>query len=386
MIYLDNTSTTSPKPEEVCIAVETQIRKNCGSPGRSAAIAGKNTDIIFETRMLIAKLLNATPDRIIFTCSATDSLNLAIKGYLKKGDHVIVTSMDHNSILRPVMHMEREGIIEVSVIASDSKGYINSVDFFTQIRPNTKLIIATHASNVVGTLADIEKIGEIALANRLAFLVDASQSIGVVPLDVQKMHIDMLALPGHKSLFGPTGTGALYIRDGIDLVPLRHGGTGTFSESMFQPEEMPHRYESGTGNLIGIAGLNAGIKYILSEGMEKIREHEENLADYMYQELLKLNKVIVYGTEKACDKTAVISLNINNWAASKIGQLLSDKFGIITRAGLHCAPLAHKAIGTESCGTVRFGIGYFNTKEDIDCALEALNEICKKQQTTTAPI
>lgn len=378
MIYLDNTSTTSPKPEEVCLAVEKYIRKNCGSPGRSMTLVTEKKDVIFETRELISKLINVEdPYRIVFTCSATDSLNLAIKGYLKKGDHVIITSMEHNSILRPLTHMELEGIIELSVVYADKLGYINPENIRAEIKDNTKLIATTHVSNVIGTIIDIEKIGQIASANNITYLVDASQSIGAIKIDVKKMHIDLLAMPGHKNLFGPTGTGILYIKEGINLTPLRYGGTGTISESLLQPEAMPHKYESGTANLIGIAGLNAGINFILSEGMDKIRKHEEQLSDYMYKELLKISGVSIYGTDKACDKMSVISLNIKNEKASCIGQKLLNDFGIITRAGLHCAPLAHRTIGTENCGTVRFGIGYFNTKEDIDFSLEAINKLCQ---------
>lgn len=378
MIYLDNTSTTSPKPEEVCLAVEKCIRKNYGSPGRSVNSAYEKKDVISETRELIGRLINIEDhNRIIFTCSATDSLNLAIKGYLKKGDHVIITSMEHNSVLRPLMHMELEGIIELSVVYADEFGYIDPEKICAQIRRNTTLIAAVHASNVIGTIIDIEKIGQIASDNNITFLVDASQTIGVIEIDVKKMHIDLLAMAGHKNLFGPSGTGVLYIREGIDLTPLRYGGTGIVSESLLQPEIMPHKYESGTANLIGIAGLNAGIKFIFSEGMQKIRKHEEQLSEYMYEELLKISGVTVYGTDKACDKTSIISLNIKNKQASYIGEKLLNDFGIMTRSGLHCAPLAHRTIGTENCGTVRLGIGYFNTKEDIDYSLEAINKLCQ---------
>ncbi len=254
---------------------------------------------------------------------------------------------------------------------------INPEEIQNEIKSTTKLIATTHASNVIGTTVDIKKIGQIAAENNVKYLVDASQTIGVIEIDVNEIHVDLLAMSGHKNLFGPAGTGALYIREGINLTPLRHGGTGTASESLTQPEIMPHKYESGTANLIGIAGLNAGIKFIFSEGMEKIRRHEEKLSAYMYKELLSIHGVTIYGTDKACDNTSVISLNIKDEKASVVGQKLLEEFNIVTRAGLHCAPLAHKTIGTESRGTVRFGIGYFNTKEDIDASLEALDKLCK---------
>ncbi|MEN6374451.1 MAG: aminotransferase class V-fold PLP-dependent enzyme [Smithella sp.] len=379
MIYLDNSSTTSPKPEEVCIAVEKYMRNNFGSPGRSVNTSNKEKDVVLETRELIGKLIHMEdPYRIVFTCSATDSLNLALKGYLKKGDHVIITSLEHNSVLRPLKYMEIEGLIEVSVIYADKFGYVNPDEIQAEIKSNTKLIATTHASNVIGTIVDIETIGQIAALNDVKYLVDASQSIGAIEIDVNQNHVDLLAIPGHKNLFGPAGIGALYIKEGINLAPFRHGGTGTASESLMQPELMPHKYESGTANLIGIAGLNAGIKFIFSVGMEKIRKHEEELSDYMYKELLNISGVTIYGTDKAYDKTSVISLNIKNEKASVIGQKLLDEFNIMTRAGLHCAPLTHKTIGTESRGTVRFGIGYFNTKEDIDASLEAIDTLCKR--------
>lgn len=220
MIYLDNASTTSPKPEQVCLAVEAQIRNNCGSPGRSVASAGESKNVMLETRELIGYLLNVEdPYRIVFTCSATDALNLAIKGYLKKGDHVIITSMEHNSVLRPLTHMELEGMIELSVVYADKSGRVNPEEIRSGIKSNTRLIAAAHASNVIGTITDIEKIGQIASANNIVYLVDASQTIGAIEIDVKRMHIDLLAMPGHKNLFGPAGTGALYIKEGINLTP-----------------------------------------------------------------------------------------------------------------------------------------------------------------------
>jgi cysteine desulfurase family protein len=376
MIYLDNTSTTSPKPEEVCRAVEKCIRKNCGSPGRSVDVSDKKSDIIWETRELLGKLINVhDPQRIVFTCSATDSLNLAIRGYLKKGDHAIITSMEHNSVIRPLKHLELDGIIDLSVVNADSNGYVNPEEIKAQIKSNTRLITVTHASNVIGTILDIEKIGRIAEANNITFLVDASQTIGAIDIDVKKMYIDLLALPGHKNLFGPSGIGALYIKEGINLNPLRYGGTGNISESLIQPETMPQKYESGTANLLGIVGLNAGIRFILSEGMKKIRKHEEQLSDYLFKGLKNISGLKVYGTDKSSDKMSVISINIANRKAADIGQILLNDFGIITRTGLHCAPLAHKTIGTANYGTVRFGIGYFNTREEIDFTLEALSHV-----------
>lgn len=377
MIYLDNTSTTSPKPETVCYAVESCIRKSYGSPGRSAGSSAKKEDVIYGTRELISQMINGQdPNQVIFTCSATDSLNLAIKGFLKKNDHVITTNLEHNSVLRPLKHMELEGTIELSIINSDMDGFINADDIIPLIKDNTRLIIATHASNVIGTITPIERIGRIAKDHGIKFLVDCSQTAGIIPINVQLMNIDMLAMAGHKGLFGPSGTGALYIGKDIDLLPLRYGGTGTVSESMTQPETLPHKYESGTANLIGISGMNAGIKFISNEGMNKIRSHEVELTEYFHKGLASIPGVITYGTRDAAVKTSVISMNIKNKPAAETGSILLDKHNIISRVGLHCAPLVHKMLGTDKTGTVRFGIGYFNTKIEIEYALNSIDRIC----------
>jgi cysteine desulfurase/selenocysteine lyase len=378
LVYLDNAATSSPKPEEVCIAVEKCIRGNWGNPGRSASKVSNSDDIVYETRELISNFVNISdPKQVIFTSSATDSLNLAISGILKKGDHVITTSIEHNSVIRPLKHLELENKIELSIVNANTYGYVNPNDIKSQIKSNTKLIVTTHASNVIGTIVPIQEIGKIASQNKIAYLVDCSQTIGVLDIDVQKMNIDMLAFPGHKSLFGPTGIGALYIRPGIDLVPLRYGGTGKLSEGLTQPNEMPYKYESGTSNTIGIAGLNAGIKFILKEGIKNIREYEEHLAKYMINRLKENALIEIYGADDVFDRTAVISVNVKNQNPSEIGYDLLNAFDIITRTGLQCSPLSHKTIGTEKRGTIRFSIGYFNTEKDIDYTIDAIKQICK---------
>lgn len=378
LVYLDNAATSYPKPEEVCIAVEKCIRGNWGNPGRSVSKVSNSDDIVYETRELISNFVNISdPKQVIFTSNATDSLNLAISGILKKGDHVITTSIEHNSVIRPLKHLELENKIELSIVNANTYGYVNPSDIKSLIKSNTKLIVTTHASNVIGTIVPIQEIGKIASQNKIAYLVDCSQTIGVLDIDVQKMNIDMLAFPGHKSLFGPTGIGALFIRPGIDLVPLRYGGTGNLSEGLTQPNEMPYKYESGTGNAIGIAGLNAGIKFILKEGLKNIREHEEHLTKYMMNQLKNNRFIQVYGTENMVDRTSVISINVKNQNPSEIGYDLLNAFDIITRTGLQCSPLSHKTIETEKSGTIRFSIGYFNTEKDIDYTIDAINQICK---------
>ncbi|WIF95866.1 aminotransferase class V-fold PLP-dependent enzyme [Caminicella sporogenes] len=379
MIYLDNAATSFPKPEEVYKAVDECFRMFGANPGRSGhKLALQAGRAIFNTREVICELFNIdNPMQIIFTSNATDSLNLAIKGILKKGDHVITSSMEHNSVLRPIKTLEEKGI-ENTIIKCDENGFIDVTEVEKSIRSNTRLIVMTHASNVTGTIMPIEKVGEIAKKYGVFFLVDAAQTAGVYDIDVKKMNIDLLAFPGHKGLMGPQGTGGLYIREGLNLKQMKEGGTGSKSESLLQPEIIPDKFESGTPNTPGIVGLGAGIKFILDKGIENIRKHEEELTDYMLKKLAEIKKVKVYGPQDAKKQASVISLNIGDLDSSEVSYALDQVFNIAVRSGLHCAPLAHKIIGTFEQGTVRFSIGYFNTKEDIDKAVEAIRKICKK--------
>ena len=351
--------------------------KNYGAnPGRAghklAMRAGRE---IYDTRENIAKLFNIeNPMNIIFTSNATDSLNLAIKGVVKEGDHIITTSMEHNSVIRPIKALEENGV-ENTIVECNKEGFLNCEDIEEAIKPNTKLIVTTHASNVCGTLIDIKKVGEIAHKHNIIYLVDASQTAGVYDIDVKDMHIDMLAAPGHKCLLGPQGTGLLYVKDNLTLKILKEGGTGSQSEDLFQPNLVPDRYESGTHNTPGIAGLNAGIKFILQEGIDKIREHEEKLCQYMLDRLNEIPNIQIYGSKSAKDRAAVISINIGNMDSGEITFLLDSEYDIATRSGIHCSPLAHKTLGTLEKGAVRFSLGYFNTEEDVDKAIEALKLI-----------
>ncbi len=379
MLYLDNAATTFPKPESVYRSVDKCFREYGANPGRAGhKLALKAGRLIYETRELICRLFNIdNPMNVIFTSNATDSLNLAIKGILEKGDHVITTSMEHNSVIRPIVTLEKIGV-EHTIVQCNEEGILDVDLIEKEIKENTKMIVMTHASNVTGTIMPIEEIGKIAKKCGLIFLVDAAQTAGVYDIDVKNMNIDLLAFPGHKGLLGPQGTGGLYIREGLVLRQMKEGGTGSKSESLYQPEIIPDRYESGTPNTPGIAGLGEGIRFILDTGIDRIREHEEMLTDYMLNKLSYLDKIRVYGPNDAKKQAAVISLNVGDVDSSEVSYVLDKAFDIAVRSGLHCAPLAHKTIGTFEQGTVRFSIGYFNTKEDIDIAVAALEKICKE--------
>ena len=379
MIYLDNAATTFPKPRQVYEAVLDCMENYGANPGRAghklAMRAGRE---IYECRENIAKLLNVSnPMSIVFTHNATDSLNLAIKGVVKSGDHIITTSIEHNSVIRPIKALEKNGV-ENTIVKCDRYGHLDPNDIKKAIKPNTKLIVTTHASNVCGTIVDIESVGNIAKENNVLYLVDASQTLGVYDIDVQKINVDMIAAPGHKCLLGPQGTGMLYIRDGLEVNILKEGGTGSNSEDLFQPNMMPDRYESGTHNTPGIAGLNAGVKFILETGIDKIRKHEEELCEYMLTKLTEVPNIKIYGPLDSKKRAAVISINIGDIDSGEITFILDDMYEIATRSGIHCSPLAHKTLGTLRQGTVRFSLGYFNTKEDIDKAVEALKHIEKE--------
>lgn len=381
MIYLDNGATTFPKPKVVTDKIMECYLGYAGNPGRSGHKLAMKMDLeIYETREKICKLINGTEVlNVIFTFNATDSLNLAIKGVLEEGDHVITTSMEHNSVLRPLNQLRKEGKIELSIVYADEKGYIDPQKIFEALTPNTKMIVTTHMSNVFGTIVDIKAIGDFCKENNILYLVDASQSIGVLDIDVQEMNIDLLAFPGHKALFGPMGTGALYIKEGIIVKPLKEGGTGSYSYSIDQPDLYPDSLESGTPNGVGIIALGKGIDFINEVGLENIRNHEMSLKNH-FIELLKDNEdVILYGTLDD-RQGAVVSLNVKDMDSSEISYILSDEFDIYTRPGFHCAPLAHKTMGTEELGAIRFSFGYYNTLEEIDKTVEALLNIIERNK------
>lgn len=381
MIYVDNGATTFPKPKIVTDKIMECSLGYAGNPGRSGHKLAMKMDLeIYETREKICKLINGNEVlNVIFTFNATDSLNLAIKGVLEKGDHVVTTSMEHNSVLRPLNQLRKDGIIDLSIIYADNKGYIEPQKIFDAVTPNTKMIVTTHMSNVFGTIVDIKSIGEFCGDNNILYLVDAAQSIGVLDIDVQDMNIDLLAFPGHKALFGPMGTGALYIKEGIKVKPLKQGGTGSYSHSIDQPELYPDSLESGTPNGVGIIALGKGIDFINQVGLENIRNHEISLKNHFIDLLKDNDDIILYGTLDD-RQGAVVSLNVKNMDSSEVSYILSDEFDIYTRPGFHCAPLAHKSLGTDELGAIRFSFGYFNTIEEVEQCVNALKNIIERNK------
>lgn len=376
MIYLDNAATTYPKPEKVYDSIMDCMKNYCANPGRAGhKLAMRAAREIYDARENIAKLFNIdNPMNVIFTNNATDSLNLAIKGVVKSGDHIITTSMEHNSVIRPIKSLENHGV-ENTIVQCDKEGFLNIEDLKKAIKSNTKLIVTTHASNVVGTLIDIKAIGEVAKEHNLLYLVDASQTAGVYDINVSDINVDMIAAPGHKCLLGPQGTGILYIREGLNVNILKEGGTGSKSEDLFQPDLVPDKYEAGTHNTPGIVGLNEGVKFVLEKGIDNIRNHEEKLCEYMLNKLEEVPNIVVYGTKDSKKRAAVIAINIGNMDSGEITFLLDSQYQIATRSGIHCSPLAHQTLGTLEQGVVRFSLGYFNTESDIDEAIRALIEI-----------
>jgi cysteine desulfurase family protein len=375
MIYLDNAATSFPKPNEVYNEVLNCMKTYAANPGRgSHDMALKAASKIMDTRQGISKLFNiSTPLNIIFTNNATEGLNIGIKGLLKSGDHVISSVIEHNSVLRPLNYLSKKGV-QVTLLQVDQNGYINISALKKEIRKNTKAFIINHASNVIGTIQNIKEMGSIAKNLGIVFMVDASQSAGVIPIDVEMDNIDILAFPGHKGLLGAQGTGGLFIREGITLDEFKQGGTGSNSHSMDQPDFLPDKFESGTLNTPGISGLGEGVKFIEKVGVKKIQECEEELIRQLLEELKKLDYIKIYGLNDYKNRAAVVSINIIGMDSSQVGYMLNKK-EIAVRTGFHCAPLIHGVIGTSKWGTVRISPGYFNTHEDIENIIKALKEI-----------
>ncbi len=378
IIYFDNAASSWPKPEAVYKAMDNFMRNIGGNPGRSGhKLSIEAAKIIFEARESLACLFGiADSSRIIFTSNATEALNLAIKGVLKRGGHVITSGFEHNSVMRPLRFFEKELNIQVTTIGPLKDETVDLKLLENAITAKTKLIISTHGSNVTGDIAPIEKISGIAKKHKIPFLVDASQTAGSVPINLSQIEVDMFAFTGHKALLGPQGTGGLCIKEGIELVALKQGGTGSRSESEEQPEFLPDKYESGTPNTVGIAGLGAGIKYILKVGINKIWERKKYLRKYLLEKLQSLEQIQIYGNCNP-EGLALISFNFKSISPSKISQILSEKFGIMTRPGLHCSPLAHRTIQTFPEGTLRVSLGNFNTEREIDYFIRCLKKIVK---------
>ena len=375
MIYFDNACTSFPKPPAVVDAIRDYSLTIGSSPGRSGhRLALEAGRLIFEAREDLCRLFNVPrSERLVFTSNATDALNLAIMGLLTDGDHVIVPSMEHNSVMRPLNYLLRKGIIQLSVVPCSEEGYIDLGALRKSIRKNTRLIAVNHASNVVGTIAPLEEIGEI--SGEIPFLVDVAQSGGAVSIDIEAMGIDLLAFTGHKSLYGPQGTGGLFVREGIDLKPLRRGGTGSKSESWDHPDFLPDKYECGTPNTPGIVGLGEGVRFVLGKGVNEIRRYEMELTRALLEGLEDIEEITVYGPGNPDEQTATVSITVRGREASEVAYRLDREYDIMTRVGLHCNPGAHKTIGTFPRGTVRLSMGYFNTQEEVGLVLEALRKI-----------
>lgn len=374
MIYLDNAATTDKKPQSVYSETLSAMINNSANAGRGSHEKAKAAaEILFNTRLLTAKLFNVkNAERIAFTKNTTEGLNMAIKGVLSYGDHVIFSSMEHNSVLRPIKSQESELRVTSSVLCANEHGEIDVNALCRLIRKNTKLICLTHASNVCGNVYDIYRAAEIAKKHGVLILIDAAQSAGIIDLDFEKF--DMVAFPGHKGLMAPMGTGGLYVREGVKLKPIIDGGTGSMSELYTQPDVMPDMLESGTQNIPAIAGLGAAAEFVLKTGVKTIFEHEKMLLDYFEERVRNMKNITVYGGK---EKTAVCALNINGTDCVDAAQILNDKYGIAVRSGLHCAVMAHESLGTKKCGAVRFSFGYFNTLSEVKQAVQAVYKISK---------
>lgn len=376
-IYLDNAATSFPKPKEVADAVYDFMINNGTSSGRGSYKKAMQSDyIVYECRKLIGNLFNFDdPKKVVFTSNVTDSLNIAIRGILKENDHVITSSLEHNAVWRCLKTLEKDINIKIDTVECSKDGITNPEGIKKYIRKDTALIVFTQASNVLGTIQPIKEIGKIARENNIVFLVDAAQSAGAMKIDIKEDNIDILAFTGHKSLLGPMGTGGLIINTDIDIKPLKAGGTGGDSAYEYQPDYYPNHLEIGTSNVSGIAGLRAAIKFLNKEGIDNIHNKEKKLTKYALQRLETVKDIEIYGP-KDCEKIlSVISFNIKNKRPEDISTILDQKYDIMLRAGLHCAPTAHSVINTKDRGSLRIGIGYFNTKDDIDKLVEALNNL-----------
>ncbi len=377
MIYMDNAATTMHKPQAVIDAVVAAM-SSMGNAGRGANEASLSASrVIYDTRDKLCRFFGGeNPRQIVFTNNSTESLNIAVKGLLNPGDHVITTMLEHNSVLRPLYEMEKKGV-KLTIIKSNEKGNFELKDMEDAVLPETRMIICTNGSNLTGNYIDIEKVGKMAHAHGLLFVVDASQTAGVFPIDVQKMHIDVLCFTGHKGLLGPQGTGGMYVREGLFVRPLKSGGSGVQTYSKEHPAEMPTALESGTLNGHGIAGLNAAVDYINEVGIDTIRRKEQGFMKRFYQGVKDIPGVKLYGDFTDFNRCAIVTLNIGDYDSSEVSDELLTQYGISTRPGGHCAPLMHEALGTVEQGAVRFSFSHYNTDEEVDTAIEAVRELAQ---------
>jgi len=384
LVYLDNAATVYPKPREV-IDFMCQFYSEKGiNPGRSGYdLCLEVEEMIRETRKILTEFFGGDdPNRLVFTYNASDSLNIIINGLLKEGDHAITSCLEHNSVIRPLNHMKANNLVEVDYLPFDSEGYIDPDDIKRKIKKNTRLVIINHASNVIGTIQPIAEIGKICHEHGITFAIDAAQSAGVIPIDVKHMNIDVVAFTGHKSLLGPTGIGGIYVGKEVEIIQTRYGGTGVHSAYPLHLPEYPYRLEVGTINVMGVAGLNAGQKYIAQRGLENIYSEEMELLSLFQQGLAELKNVTIYGTKSLRNRIPVLSLNVKGYEAINIGILLDGSHNIAVRTGLHCAPKIHEQLGTAPSGSVRFSIGPMNEKENILAAIKAMTELSKMRVGT----
>lgn len=377
MIYLDNAATSFPKPEAVYQALDAFARHDLANPGRAGhkmALAAERA--LDDCRHLLNQMFHGEgPERFIFTLNCTDALNMAFKGVLQPGDHVITTDLEHNSVSRPLRAMELAGKISLTRVVADAGGTVDPDAIKRAVTPKTRLIAMTHCSNVLGTVQPIREIGGFSRTKEILFLVDAAQTAGVIPIDIQAMFIDLLAFPGHKSLLGPTGTGSLYVGPGAIVGAWREGGTGGDSSSETQPRDYPYFLEGGTPNVLGVAGLAAGIKYVAAEGLAKIHRHEVELVERLWKRLDEIGGYEVFGHRDMTRRVGTLTFRSEMLPAAEIGGILDQAFEIAVRPGLHCAPYIHRAIGTFPDGALRVSPGPFNTAADIDAIANALAEI-----------
>lgn len=375
MIYLDNAATTRPKPPGVAEAVTAAMMSwgNCGRGAHEDALSSARA--VFSAREKAAKLMGCSrADHVVFTQNSTHALNIAISGLLGSGDHILSTDLEHNSVLRPLYRLRQQGAA-VDFVPANAAGQLNYTDFEKLLRPATRAVVCTHASNLTGDMVDIDWVGEFCHRHGLLFILDASQTAGVFPIDMERQHIDVVCFTGHKSLLGPQGTGGLCLREGLEIRPLAVGGTGVQSYLETQPAEYPTRLEAGTLNSHGLAGLNVSLEFVLETGIDTIRRHETALARRFYEAVREIPGVRVYGDFTKPQRAPVVALNIGDYESGEVADELAERFGIATRPGAHCAPRMHRALGTTEQGAVRFSWSWFNTAAETDAAAEAVRTL-----------